>query len=55
MGAPAFAAAPSVPTGMASSQLVSQQPVLSAVVTDSDGGQVTATFYAKTAGTSPGR
>lgn len=50
-GLPAQAATPATPTsGLAASQLASQQPVLSAVVSDPDGGQVTAKFFARSAG-----
>ena len=49
---PAFAATPSGPSGMATWRLESQRPTLTSVVTDPDGGSVSAKFFARTQGSS---
>ncbi|MFL5912583.1 MAG: hypothetical protein ACJ768_18695, partial [Gaiellaceae bacterium] len=45
-----LAAAPSVPSGLATEDVESQTPVLAATVSDPDGGSVTGKFFARTPG-----
>ena len=47
---PVFAATPGGPSGVATWRLESQRPTLTAVVSDPDGGSVSAKFFARTSG-----
>jgi YD repeat-containing protein len=49
---PVLAAAPSVPSGLATESVESQTPTMAATVSDPDGGSVTGKFFARTPGAS---